>query len=165
MFLVKGIKNLDTRLKIFKNVTFSTTNTRSTSFLKLSPHYRLRTNLSRHFYFNRASRLWNALHLIDLNLSSNIIKVKVKNYLWSYFVKKFNPHMTCSFHFACPYVKCMSIPLPSNYFLVLSCNNLFNYLLIISFNGILYHLWSCFQYIISFYSFVIAHLLLLPLYC
>ena len=38
MLLVKCIKNPDSRLKISKYITFSTTNTRSASFLKLS-HY------------------------------------------------------------------------------------------------------------------------------
>ena len=115
MLLVKCIKNPDSRLEISKYITFSTTNTRSASFLKLSHHHHSRTNLSRHFYFNRVCRLWNALPPIDLNLSSNTIKAKIKKYLWSFFVENFNQHITCSFHFACPCAKCLSLPLPTNY--------------------------------------------------
>ena len=74
MLLVKCIKNPDSRLKISKYITCSTTNARSASFLKLSHYHHSRTNLSRHFYFNRVCRLWNALPPIDLNLSSNTIK-------------------------------------------------------------------------------------------
>ncbi len=115
MFLVKSIKNPDTRLKIFEYVALSTTNTRSASFLKLSHHHRSRTNLSRHFYFNRVCRLWNALPPIDLNLSFHTIKAKINCYLWSFFVENFNPHISCTFHFVCPCAKCMSLPLPTNY--------------------------------------------------
>ena len=92
MFLVKCIKNPDSRLKISKYITFCTTTTRSISFLKLSHHHHSRTNLSRHFYFNRVCRLWNALPPIDLNLSSNTIKANIKYHLWSLFVEKFNQH-------------------------------------------------------------------------
>ena len=51
-FLVKFLKNPETRLNISEYVVFSSTKKRSASYFKLTCHCS-RTNLSRHFYFNR----------------------------------------------------------------------------------------------------------------
>ena len=110
MFLVKCLKNPKTRLNVSEHVVFSLIKT----YFKLTCH-RSRTNLSRHFYFNRVCRLWNALPLIDLYLSSDTLKVKIKSFLWSFFIKHFNSHIPCTLHFVCPCARCMLSPLPTNY--------------------------------------------------
>ena len=104
MFLVKCIKNPDSRLKISKYITFSTTNARSASFLKLSHYHHSRTNS----ISTESAGCGMLFPPIDLNLSSNTIKAKIKNYLWSFFVENFNPHITCSFtlHVHVPNVCC-----------------------------------------------------------
>ena len=114
LFLVKSFKCPSTRLKISEYISFSSTKTRSSSFLKLSCHS-TKSNLSRHFYFNRVCRLWNALPQIDLSLSFQSVKVKIEEFLWSMFIQRFNPNVPCTFHFVCPCTKCMSVPMPTNY--------------------------------------------------
>ena len=114
MFLVNCFKNPDNRLNIFEYMAFSSTKTRSSSHLKLTRH-QSRTNLSRHFYLNRVCRLWNALPPIDLNLSPETIKAKIKIHLWSFFLQNFNPDVSCTFHFVSPCSRCMSLPLQTNY--------------------------------------------------
>jgi len=89
--LVKCFTNLETRLKHIGVCSFSSTKTRSPSYFKLVCH-RSRTNLSRHFYFNRVCRLWNALPPVDLNLSFDILKIKIKSFL-PFFIKKNNSHI------------------------------------------------------------------------
>jgi len=115
MFLVKCLKNPKARLNISEYVVFSSTKIRPASYFKLTCYYS-RTNLSRHFYFNmyRVFRLWNALPLIDLNLSSDILKMKIKSFLWSFFKKHFNPHIPILF-ISCAHVPDVSLPLPTSY--------------------------------------------------
>ena len=49
------------------------------------------TNKECHFYYNRISHLWNSLPIIDLNLPINIIKSKIKSYIWQHFITNFDP--------------------------------------------------------------------------
>ena len=116
MLLVKCLKNPQSRLNLTQHIVFSSTNTRSATFLKLTSCTRLRrTNLSRHFYFNRVCRLWNALPPIDLSLSLHTLKAKINQYLWSVFTDKFVTSIPCTYHFVCPCAKCTSSPLPTNF--------------------------------------------------
>ena len=59
-------------------ISFSIGNIRSYG-VKLR-HNASSTNKEHHFYFNRISRLWNSLPIIDLNLPINIIKSKIESY-------------------------------------------------------------------------------------
>jgi hypothetical protein len=70
------------------------------------------TNTRKH---NRLIRLWNALPIVDLNLSSDTIKQMVRNFLWSSFISNFDASSSCTFHFLCPCQRCMSVPKPPNY--------------------------------------------------
>ena len=114
MLLVTLLKYPDNRLNILEHISFSSTKTRSSTHLKLKQH-RSRTNLSRHFYFSRICRLWNALPPIDLTLSTDNIRRAVKRFLWSNFIDKFNCDILCTFHFVCPCTKCSSMPIQTNY--------------------------------------------------
>ena len=113
MLLVTLLKYPDNRLNILEHISFSSTKTRSSTHLKLKQH-RSRTNLSRHFYFSRICRLWNALPPIDLTLSTDIRRA-VKHFLWSNFIDKFNCDILCTFHFVCPCTKCSSLPIQTIY--------------------------------------------------
>ena len=113
MLLVTLLKYPDNRLNILEHISFSSTKTRSSTHLKLKQH-RSRTNLSRHFYFSRICRLWNALPPIDLTLSTDNIRRAVKRFLWSNFIDKFNCDILCTFHFVCPCTKCSSMPNSTN---------------------------------------------------
>ena len=61
--------------------------------------------------FNRLPRIWNALPIINCDLSVITIKRKLINYLWNHFEINFDPNDTCTFiHF---YVQ--QTPQPPNF--------------------------------------------------
>ena len=62
MFFVNSYKNPSSRFNISKNATVVTGTTRSSDSLSLKHNY-CRTNLLRHFYYNRLPRLWNGLQV------------------------------------------------------------------------------------------------------
>ena len=97
MLLVTLLKYPDNRLNILEHISFSSTKTRSSTHLKLKQH-RSRTNLSRHFYFSRICRLWNALPPIDLTLSTDNIRRAVKRFLWSNFIDIYSAHFILCVH-------------------------------------------------------------------
>ena len=71
-----------------------------------------KTNHSKHFYFNKLPRLWNALPPIDLEASIITTKKKLKDLFYNYFIN-FDSINSCSYHFQCPNSKCSySSPLP-----------------------------------------------------
>ena len=63
-------------------------------------------NLSRHLYFHRLPGLWNAIPIIDLNQSFEVIKSKSKIHFWNHFVENFNDSNHCTLHYQCPYSVC-----------------------------------------------------------
>ena len=113
MFAIKALKSPSDSFDITNYVSFSYGSTRSSKNGKLR-HIRSLDSKSKHFYFNRFPRLWNALLPIDSSLPVAHNKVVVKNFMWSHFMSNFNPDIPCSFHFLCPCSKCTSTP--SNYF-------------------------------------------------
>ena len=95
--------------------TFMITSNSLNSLTRSSEHSKLlhitsTSNTSRHFYFCRLPRLWNALPHIDLNLPLPIIKYKLYQYFWQHFISNFNSNSVCTFHFLCPCSKCIANP-------------------------------------------------------
>ena len=80
LFFIKNLKNPTNNFNINTYISFTVGNTRSCG-VKLR-HNAALTNKERHFYFNRISRLWNSLPIINLNLSINTIKSQLKQYLY-----------------------------------------------------------------------------------
>ena len=113
MFFITNMRSPSESFDILQHVAFSSSNTRSCSSKLI--HRRPVTNFHRHFYFQRLVKLWNALPTIDLTLSTNNLRRKVKNFLWSVFVNKFNSDNACTFHFVCPCNNCSSTPRPPNF--------------------------------------------------
>lgn len=113
VFYFSCTKSITERFNIFEYVTFSDRNTRSSTRSTMI-HHQARTNSSRHFYFNRLPRIFNALPSFDFAVSVNQIKSHLKKFLWDNFIFNFDPGNTCSFHFLCPCHKCMSSPTPLN---------------------------------------------------
>ena len=70
-FFIKGIK-YPGHFDIRHYVSFSSSSTRSGSFLKLC-HKLAHRSSTRHFYFYRISRLWNALPMLNLDLSHSTL--------------------------------------------------------------------------------------------
>ena len=113
LFFIKNLKNPPNNFNIGTYISFSVGNTRSCG-VKLR-HNASSTNKERHFYFNRISRLWNSLPIIDLNLSFNIIKRKIKSYFWQHFITNFDPDNIHKLHYLCPCGSCVLQNSASNY--------------------------------------------------
>ena len=96
-FLLTCLKEPDSNFPIFNYIKFSSSHTHSSNCSKLVIH-NAKSNLSRHFYFNR---------VIHLNLSLSTLKRNLKHTLWSYFKEHFS---SFTYHLLCPCNKCRLIP-------------------------------------------------------
>ena len=83
------------------------------------------TNKHRNHYFVRICRLWNALPIIDLNMSIQTIKKHLKIFMWNHFNNNFNSSNIHTFHFICPCSSCLNSPPPTNFSLI-TCNYIFS---------------------------------------
>lgn len=112
--LVTCLKEPNTSFPILDYITFSSSNTRSRTFAKMVPK-KVKSNVSRHFYFNRVTRLWNLLPPIDLDLPLASIKRNLKRTLWEHFKNNFSPSNYCTFHVLCPCNNCRLTPSSSSF--------------------------------------------------
>jgi len=112
MFFIKSIQNPTASFNILNFISFS--NSPRSRGLKLL-HNPSDTNKQRHFYFIRICRLWNALPFIDISLSIDIIRNKVKSYLHSHFTRFFDPLDPHKLHFLCPCSLCVPLHSTVNY--------------------------------------------------
>ena len=106
LFMIKCFNKPPENFDIWNYMSFSKTTTRSSSTRKLT-YKHVRTNMTRHFYFNRIVRLWNSLPQIDLSLSLETLKKKLYNHFWAHFIANFDSSNICSFHIVCPCSKCV----------------------------------------------------------
>ena len=103
MFIVKCLKVPPDNFNILDHISFNNSSTRSSSSNHLKFNFCC-TSFSRHYFFNRISKLWNHLaHKIDISLSLPTIRL---HFLWNKFVTKFDPKNTCTFHIICPCSNC-----------------------------------------------------------
>ena len=109
LFFIKSLKSPTLAFNIHDYVTFNISTTRSGSFNKLIHNF-ASTNHTRHFYFNRITRLWNSLPVIDLNLSTSTIKSKLYHYFWTHFVQQFDSDNIHTYHYLCPCSQCSLRP-------------------------------------------------------
>ena len=87
-FILKSLKYPSPSFSITDYISFADGNTRSSMRSKMI-HVRNNNNTSRHFFFNRIPRLWNALPPMDL-LSITTNKRKVYNFYGHIFYLTFN---------------------------------------------------------------------------
>ena len=109
VFLVKCLKDPHDTIGIYRYINFvNSDRTRASTVNKLQ-HRFSRLSSTRHFYFVRIARLWNSIPvgIIDLNLSAQSNKSRLRSFLWEHFEKNFDSNNLCSFHFVCPCYKCM----------------------------------------------------------
>jgi len=93
-------------------VNFTTTTTRSVGtklYLKTA-----HINPIMNSYFYCLPRFWNSLPIIDLSQSLEVIKVKLKKFLWNHFLANFD-NSSCKFHYLFPRPHCSKTPTPTNY--------------------------------------------------
>ena len=114
LFFIKCLKFPDSSFPIFDFVSFSNTNTRSSTFSKLVHQHRLTSN-SQHSFFCRIVRLWNTLPPLDSSLSYPSIKLHLKKIFWSHFITHFDPSVPCTYHVICPCSKCSRLPVRVNF--------------------------------------------------
>ena len=112
MFLIKSLKNPTHFFNIYNFISFQSSPTRSSSANKLI-HHRTPDNSTKHFYFNRISRLWNTLPVINLTLPTSTILTRLKTYFWKHFIEHFDSSNPCTFHLLCPCSRCSNIPRPA----------------------------------------------------
>ena len=93
VFILKSLKHPSPSFNITIFISFADGNIRSSTRGKMI-HVRNNNNTSRHFFFNRIPRLWNALPPMDLSLSITTNKRKVYNFYGHIFYLTFNM-ITC----------------------------------------------------------------------
>ena len=86
LFLQLGCFGLDN--------TISTQHTIQNNSTHKLQHTRRLNVLSNNFYFNRIARIWNALPVVDCDLSIPTIKFYLINFLWNHFEQTFDPTNT-----------------------------------------------------------------------
>ena len=106
-FFVNSLKNPDSYFNINDYVTFSDSNTRSSSFNKLK-HNESSSNSARHLFFNRLPHLWNSLAPVDLDSSTESIKSTINKHLWSHFDHHFSSSNPYTYHYKCPCSNCLT---------------------------------------------------------
>ena len=114
MFFIKALQQPSPQFNIYHYISFSSSNTRSSSANKLN-HTLTNRNYTRNFYFNRLSRIWNQLPCIDINQSLPVIKDAIHKYLWQHFVTNFSSNVPCTYHFCCRCTKCYDSGLTVNF--------------------------------------------------
>ena len=115
MFLITCLKHPQDHFDIYHYVKFVSSCTRSSQHkLKCL----LPPSKSTHFnfiYFHRVTKIWNALPIIDLDLSIPSLKRALRSFLWQYFIDKFSPTRTCTWHLVCPCYKVFTTHTPNNF--------------------------------------------------
>ena len=114
LFAIKSLKSPTRNFDINRYITFTQGHTRSSTHNKLKHRLHI-TNLNRNSYFHRLPRLWNALPVINTNLSIAAIKTKLKKFIWNHFVTHFDDDNHCTYHYLCPCSKCHDLSPPSNF--------------------------------------------------
>ena len=117
MFFIRCLKtpaDTITSFLLHSYVHFSSANTRSTTYLKLK-HSLSKTNIIRHFHFNRLPRLWNSLPPINLDHPMPIIRRTLHGLLWSHLGSYFLSSDPCSFHYCCLCATCVCSSININY--------------------------------------------------
>ena len=110
MFLVKCLLHPSDNFNILDYVSFVNSASRRATCGKLAYKY-TRTSTSRHYYFNRVVRLWNAVPAIDLSKSLASIKARLTEYFWDYFKSTYDLEVRCSHHICCPCPNCHLHPM------------------------------------------------------
>ena len=114
LFAIKSLKIPTKQFNITDYISFNSASTRSGASNKLTHIHHL-NNLSRHSYFHRLPGLWNAIPIIDLNQSFEVIKSKLKMHFWNHFIENFDDNNHCTLHYQCPCSAChVSRPLLLN---------------------------------------------------
>jgi len=81
LFYIKSLKQPSDKFNVLNHVDFTT----RSSGIKLYPRI-ASTNYIMNSYFYRLPRLWSSLPIIDLSQSLDVIKSKLKNFLWNHFL-------------------------------------------------------------------------------
>ena len=102
--------------------------------LPVPPHKNSRIKVSRKLAIPRNSRKFSPAKVSGYTVSITTIKKHLRLILWNSFISHFQSSNPCSFHYLCPCVKCVNLPIYStshvgHQFVFLQCTILSNFLL------------------------------------
>ena len=109
LFFIKSIKQPSNHFNIFHYVSFSSSNTRSSSKNKLRTYViniLQTTNNTTHILQDLIPRLWNYLPPVDLDQPFITIKTQIYDHLLNHFKSNFNQLDPCTFHYRCTCSNC-----------------------------------------------------------
>ena len=109
LFFIKSLKEPSHRFHIEDYIQFDISKTRSSPYLKLR-HSIPKSNLQRHFFFNRLPRQWNSLPFLDISLSIPSIQAKLREHFRNHFIAHFDSNNVCTYHYLCPCLNCAKLP-------------------------------------------------------
>ena len=110
LYLIKCLQNQPDNINIHDHIKFVTSSTRRNNQM-LRYNY-ARTSITRHSFFNRVVRLWNALQPINIEQPFTTIKCQIIETFWSKFTQTFKSltNNACTYHFIGPCPQCRLIP-------------------------------------------------------
>ena len=108
LFFMKSLRGQNDSFNVLDYVAFTSSRTRSGNRKKLQHKY-CRTTKRRNFFFHRIVRLWNALPVLDTNLSLPALKFHLAKFFWNHFLTHFDVNNTCTYHFVCPCSTCIQL--------------------------------------------------------
>ena len=100
LFYIKYVRNPTESFNINSYISFFSGTTRLVKAHKLK-HTLFLNNSTRHSYFNRIPRLWNALPVINCELQMVTIKKQLKAFMFKHFLSNYNPNNSYSVHCLC----------------------------------------------------------------
>ena len=115
ILFIKALKQCLSHFNIYDYIYPSVMQTQDLFSSSNINHAHHSNNYTRNFYFNRITRLWNKLPIIDLNLSLPTIKAKIYNYLHQHFTMNFIADNPCTYHFCCRCSNCYNVGISHNF--------------------------------------------------
>ena len=107
LFYISCLKDSNSNLPILNKLSFSSAQTRSSTFSKL-PHKPVSSSVHSISFVSHFPRLWNVLPVINTSSQLPSIKQKLITHFWSHFDSHFDPSTHCTFHYCCPCSCCSS---------------------------------------------------------
>ena len=107
LLYISYLKDSNSNLPILNELSFSSAQTRSSTFSKL-PHKPVNSSVHSISFVSRFPRLWNALSVINTSSPLPSIKQKLITHFWTHFDSHYDPSTPCTFHYCCPCSRCSS---------------------------------------------------------
>ena len=107
LLYISCLKDSNSNLPILNKLSFSSAQTRSSTFSKL-PHKPVNSSVHSISFVSHLPSLWNALPVINTSSPLPSIKQKLITHFWTHFDSHFDPSTPCTFHYCCLCSRCSS---------------------------------------------------------